>query len=153
MTSPTSMKSITAMKPLRHLLSISPMACAAATLSLLAGCASTLDQSGLEQRTAQAIGRAAGQFTITDRQEETGGRVNYTVNTLDGVSYRCYVYGATGFQKAMTFGQTPHSDAICTAMVAGPGNSGKPAPAAAAEQRGRSAGKECNALLRTAGRC
>lgn len=153
MTSTTSMKPITAMKPRRHLLSISPMACVAATLWLLTGCASTLDQSGLEQRTAQAIGRAAGQFTITDRQEETGGRVNYTVNTLDGVNYRCYVYGATGFQKAMTFGQTPHSDAICTAMVASPGNSGKPAPAAAAEQRGRSAGKECNALLRTAGRC
>ncbi|RZJ15813.1 MAG: hypothetical protein EON50_00405 [Acidovorax sp.] len=129
------------------------MACAIATLSLLTGCASTLDQSGLEQRTAQSIGRSAGQFTITDRQEETGGRVNYTVNTRDGTTYRCYVYGATGFQKAMSFGQTPHSDAMCTAMVVSPGNSSNPAPAAAAEQRGRSAGKECNALLRTAGRC
>ena len=128
----------------------------ALTLAVLAGCASTLDQSGLEQRTGQAIGRAAGQFTITDRQEETGGRVNYTVNTRDGATYRCYVYGATGFQKAMSFGQTPHSDAICTAMVGSPGNnsnSSNPAPAAAAEQRGRTAGKECNALLRTAGRC
>ena len=141
------------MKSRMHLLSATPMACAIATVALLTGCASTLDQSGLEQRTAQAIGRTAGQFTITDRQEETGGRVNYTVNTRDGATYRCYVYGATGFQKAMSFGQTPHSDAICTAMVGSPGNSSNPAPAAAAEQRGRSAGKECNALLRTAGRC
>lgn len=125
----------------------------ALTLAFLSGCASTLDQSGLEQRTAQSIGRPAGQFTITDRQEETGGRVNYTVNTRDGTTYRCYVYGATGFQKAMSFGQTPHSDAMCTAMVGSAGNSSNPAPAAAAEQRGRSAGKECNALLRTAGRC
>jgi hypothetical protein len=142
------------MKSRMHLLSAAPVACAIATVALLTGCASTLDQSGLEQRTGQAIGRTAGQFTITDRQEETGGRVNYTVNTRDGATYRCYVYGATGFQKAMSFGQTPHSDAICTAMVGGSNsNSGNPAPAAAAEPRGRSAGKECNALLRTAGRC
>lgn len=126
---------------------------AVAALALLSGCASTLDQRGLEQRTAQAIGRSVGQFSITDREEETGGRINYTVNTLDGMAYRCYLYGATGFQKAMSFGQTPHSDAICTAMVGSAGNSSNPAPAAAAEQRGRSTGKECNALLRTAGRC
>lgn len=141
------------MKSRMHLLSATPMACAIATVALLTGCASTLDQSGLEQRTGQAIGRTAGQFTITDRQEETGGRVNYTVNTRDGATYRCYVYGATGFQKAMTFGQTPHSDAICTAMVGSAGNGGAQAPAAAAQPQGRSAAKECNALLRTAGRC
>ena len=126
---------------------------AVAALALLSGCASTLDQRGLEQRTAQAIGRSVGQFSITDREEETGGRINYTVNTRDGASYRCYVYGVTGFQKAMTFGQTPHSDAICTAMVGGAGNAGAQAPAAAAKPQGRSAPKECNALLRTAGRC
>ncbi|MBS0348163.1 MAG: hypothetical protein KGM60_01010 [Comamonadaceae bacterium] len=129
--------------------------CVLSALALLTGCASTLDQAGLEQRTAQAIGRPAGQFSITDRQEETGGRVNYTVNTRDGAAYRCYVYGATGFQKAMTFGQTPHSDAICTAMVGSQGHGSSAAPAAtpAPEPRSRSAGKECNALLRTAGRC
>lgn len=146
------------MKTPSRLLLIAPRACFVAVLALVAGCASTLDDSGLEQRTAQAIGRAAGQFTITDRQEETGGRVNYTVNTRDGATYRCYVYGVTGFQKAMTFGQTPHSDAICTAMV----GSQRPGTAAAApattsapgpEQRGRSTGKECNALLRAAQRC
>ena len=141
------------MKTRNYPLSLIPVAGIVATVALLTGCASTLDQAGLEQRTAQAIGRTAGQFTITDRQEETGGRINYTVNTRDGATYRCYLYGATGFQKAMSFGQTPHSDAICTAMVGSPGNSGNQAPAAATEQRGRSAGKECNALLRTAGRC
>ena len=140
------------MKTRNYPLSLIPVAGIVATVALLTGCASTLDQAGLEQRTAQAIGRTAGQFTITDRQEETGGRINYTVNTRDGATYRCYLYGATGFQKAMSFGQTPHSDAICTAMVGSPGNSGNQAPAAATEQRGRSAGKECNALLRTAGR-
>lgn len=97
-----------------------------AALALLSGCASTLDQKGLEQRTGQAIGRSVGQFTITDREEETGGRINYTVNTLDGMAYRCYLYGATGFQKAMSFGQTPHSDAVCTAMVAGKNSSTNP---------------------------
>lgn len=126
-----------------------------AALALLSGCASTLDQRGLEQRTGQAIGRSVGQFTITDREEETGGRINYTVNTLDGMAYRCYLYGATGFQKAMSFGQTPHSDAVCTAMVTGKNSSTNPgatAPAAPAA-RGRSAAPECNALLKAAGRC
>ena len=131
---------------------------AVAALALLSGCASTLDQRGLEQRTAQAIGRSVGQFSITDREEETGGRINYTVNTLDGMAYRCYLYGATGFQKAMSFGQTPHSDAICTAMVASKSGSSSPAAAApgaapAAAARGRSASPECNALLKAAGRC
>lgn len=112
-----------------------------------------MDQAGLEQRTAQAIGRAQGQFTVSDRQEETGGRINYTVHTRDGAQYRCYVYGVTGFQKAMTFGQTPHSDAICTAMVSGPSGKGQAASAGGGDASGRSAAKECNALLRAAARC
>ncbi len=144
------------MKPLNirtHLLSVAPASAALAALALLTGCASTLDQNGLEQRTAQAIGRPTGQFSITDRQEETGGRITYTVNTRDGATYQCYLYGATGFQRAMSLGQTPHSDAICTAMAGSQGRSGAPAAAAAPEQRGRGAGKECNALLRAAGRC
>ena len=121
------------------------------TLAFATGCASTLDQEGLEQRTGQAIGRPLDQFTITDRKEETGGRINYTVNTRDGAVYRCYLHGATGFQKAMSFGQTPHSDAICTAMVDGrtPSTRGATPP----DPRGRPAGRECNALLRAAGRC
>jgi hypothetical protein len=114
----------------------------AAMLLLLGGCAATIDQGGVEQRTAQAIGRTTDQFTITDRSEETGGRINYSVQTKDGAAYRCYMYSATGFQRAMTFGQTPHSDAICTAMVAGQGKGSPVKPAT-----------ECNALLRAAGRC
>jgi hypothetical protein len=137
------------MEPIMHVRLITPLATA---LALLAGCASTITQDGLEQRTAQAIGRSVGQFAITDRSEEAGGRINYTVNTRDGVAYRCYLYGATGFQKAMSFGQIPHSDAICTAMVGGKGGSGNQKPAAAG-QDGRSAGGACNALLRAAGRC
>lgn len=119
-----------------------------AALALLAGCAATINQQGLEQRTGQAIGRDSGQFTITDRSEETGGRINYTVNTRDGATYRCYMYSATGFQKAMSFGQTPNSDAICTPMVGG-----KPRAPASGGQGGKPAGAECNALLRAAGRC
>ena len=131
---------------------IRPIAPLAAALSLLAGCAATISQDGLEQRTAQAIGRTVGQFAITDRSEEAGGRINYTVKTQDGAAYRCYLYGATGLQKAMSFGQTPHSDAICTAMVGGKSGSGNQGPAAPG-QTGRSTGGDCNALLRAAGRC
>ena len=116
------------------------------------GCAATIDQSGVEQRTSQAIGRSVGQFTITDRTQDTGGRVNYTARTRDGETYSCYLYGATGFQKAMSFGQTPHSDAICTPMVDGQGRAGKPG-AAPSEQPHRNAGKACNALQRAANRC
>lgn len=118
----------------------------AVCLALLGGCAATIDQSGLQQRTAQAIGRTAEQFTISERSEETGGRINYKVQTKDGAAYSCYMYSATGFQRAMSFGQTPHSDAICTAMVGSQGNKSTPAPA-------RPATAECNALLRAAGRC
>lgn len=116
----------------------------AASVAVLAGCAATIDQDGLEQRTAQAIGRSVGQFTISDRSEEGAGRINYTASTRDGKAYSCYLYGATGFQRVMSFGQTPHSDAICTPMS---GKKGQPAPAV------KGAGAECNALLRAAGRC
>ncbi len=132
-----------------HIRLIAPLATAQA---LLAGCAASINQDGLEQRTAQAIGRSVGQFAVTDRSEEAGGRINYTVNTRDGATYRCYLYGTTGFQKAMGFGQTPNSDAICAAMAgskSGNANRG----AAAMGQRDRRAGGDCNALLKSAGRC
>lgn len=132
---------------------IRPAAPTASVLALLAGCAATITQDGLEQRTAQAIGRSVGQFTITDRSEETGGRINYTVNTRDGAAYRCYLYGATGFQKAMSFGQIPHSDAICQAMAGGPGRSGHQGPATSGQAARSGGDADCNALLRAAGRC
>jgi hypothetical protein len=140
------------MKPLEPIMPFRLIAPFATVLALLAGCAATITQDGLEQRTAQAIGRAVGQFSISDRSEETGGRINYTVHTRDGAAYRCYLYSATGFQKAMSFGQIPHSDAICTALAGGKGGSGPQGPAATGP-KGRSTGGECNALLRAAGRC
>ncbi len=124
-----------------HLRSITALTTA---VLLMSGCAATIDQNGLEQRTAQAIGQPSGQFTISERSEETGGRINYSVSTQDGGTYRCYMYSATGFQKAMSFGQTPHSDAICTATAGTPAING---------QRSNNAGGECNALLQAAGRC
>lgn len=133
-----------------HLRPVAPLA---TMLTVLAGCAATITQDGLEQRTAQAIGRPVGQFTVADRSEEPGGRINYTVNTRDGAAYRCYLYGATGLQKAMSFGQIPHSDAICTAMGGGPGRSGRQGPAATAQPARTTGDADCNALLRAAGRC
>lgn len=82
----------------------------------LVGCAATIPQQGIEQRTSQAIGKSVGSFTISDQTTSTGGRIDYTVKTDKGGVYRCYLYSATKFQKAMSFGQTPDSDAICTAM-------------------------------------
>lgn len=104
----------------------------------LASCAATIDQDGLAQRTASAVGRPVGSFTISDTSEEVGGRINYTVRTRDGATYRCYLYGATTFQRVMTFGQTPHSDAICSAMGRG---AATPPPST------------CSALLKAAGKC
>ncbi len=112
---------------------------------LLPGCAATIDQGGLEQRTAQAIGRPVGQFSLSERSDETGGRIQYTATTRDGQVYRCHLYSATGFQRAMSFGQTPHSDALCSAMA---GN-GKPA---VTPPQGNTTGA-CNALLKAAKRC
>lgn len=109
----------------------------------LTGCAATIDQGGLEQRTSAAIGRQVGSFTLADRSEETGGRINYTATTRDGITYQCYLYSATGFQKLMSLGQTPNSDAICTQMDkrgAKVGAGGPPSPT-------------CNALNKAAGRC
>lgn len=123
-----------------------------ASLAFLAGCSSTINQEYLEERTAQAVGRSVGQFTIVDRTEETGGRINYTVYVKNGGSFRCYLYGATGFQKAMSFGQTPHSDAVCSAVAGGQGRSGKKAPQTSPD-RSNSGGAECSALTRAAGRC
>lgn len=112
---------------------------AMAVLATLGGCATTIDDSGIEQRTASAVGRPVGSFTISDRSEESGGRINYTVKTREGATYRCYLYSPTTFVKVMTFGQTPNSDAICSAMGRG-GAGAAPAPT-------------CNALLKAAGKC
>ena len=102
----------------------------------LAGCAATINQDGVEQRTSIAIGRPAGSFTISNQKEGSAGRIDYSVKTKDGKTFTCYMYSATGFQRGMSFGQTPHSDAICIAQAG--------AIAVAAP---------CNALERAAGQC
>jgi hypothetical protein len=102
----------------------------------LAGCAATVTQEGVEQRTSMAIGRPAGSFTIANQTEGNAGRIDYSVKTKDGKTFNCYMYSATGLQRAMSFGQTPHSDAVCS-LQSGAG----PAPA------------PCNALEKAAGRC
>ncbi|MBB4845776.1 hypothetical protein HNP55_004328 [Paucibacter oligotrophus] len=108
-------------------------------LLTLAACSSTIKQEGLEQRAAMATGHPVGSFTITDKVEAGGGRIEFNVKARDGANFQCYMYSATAFQKAMSFGQTPHSDAICTQMGKGSGAS----PAA----------PSCNALLKAAGKC
>jgi hypothetical protein len=125
-------------------MTFSHITCLATALILLSGCAATIDQRGLEQRTSQAIGRSTGQFTITERSEEAGGHINYTVKTKDGGTYRCYMYSTTGLMNAMSFGQMTHSGAICTAMDGTPPSS---------KQHRNNAGGTCNALLQAAGRC
>ena len=102
----------------------------------LAGCAATITQDGVEQRTPMAIGRPAGSFTISNQTEGSAGRIDYSVKTKDGKTFNCYMYSATGFQRAMSFGQTPDSDAICI-VQAGAGAVAAP----------------CNALEKAAGRC
>jgi hypothetical protein len=117
--------------------------CAGALLVLvvgLSGCAATINQDGIEQKTAMAVGRTVGNFTISNQKEGTGGRIDYNVRTKDGANYSCYMYSATGFQRFMSFGQTPHSDAVCAAM--GGAGAAAAAPAAA-----------CNALNKAAGKC
>ena len=94
-------------------------AAALALTATLAGCAATIDTAGIEQRTAMAIGRPVGSFTLANQTEGTGGRIDYRVKAKDGAEFQCYLYGATGFQRVMSFGQTPHSDAVCSSLSAG----------------------------------
>lgn len=113
---------------------------AAILIGLLQGCASTIGQEGLEKRTSLVIGREIGKFTIQNKSEETGGRINYSVKTNDGAAYQCFMYSATGFQKAMSFGQTPDSDAVCT-LISGKAPSSFNSPGT------------CNTLMKSAGKC
>lgn len=100
-----------------HASTTRPLACLGLALALaLSGCAATIDQGGLEQRTAMAIGRPAGTFAISNQVEGTGGRIDYKVRTREGAEFQCYLYSATAFQRVMSFGQTPHSDAMCSGM-------------------------------------
>lgn len=118
----------------------------------MAGCAVTINHDGLDERNTQAIGGAVSQFATTECSQETRSRINDNVNPPDEASYCCYLYRATGIQKAMSFEQGPQSDAICTAVAGGHGRSCNDGPTAT-RQSGRSAGADCIALLRAAERC
>lgn len=124
-----------------------PTVLASLLATLLLGCAATsVPQDKLEQRTATAIGRGVGNFTITNQKMEEGGRMNYSVATSDGASYQCYLYEAPAMSKVVTLGMAPTtSDAICTPNVSGRSATtpAKPATSSAA----------CNALLKAAGKC
>jgi len=117
----------------------------------LAGCAVTINHDGLDERNTQAIGGTVSQFATTERSQKTRSRINDNVNPPDEASYCCYLYRATGIQKAMSFEQRTQSDAICTAMAGGQSRSGNDGHSATCLS-GRSVGANCNALLRAAGR-
>lgn len=51
-----------------------------------AGCAAVIDQGTIEQRTALAIGRPPGSFTVANQVEDAGGGIDYRVRTKDGVA-------------------------------------------------------------------
>lgn len=72
------------MKPTVPIMSIRLIAPFAAALAFQAGCSATINQDGLEQRTARAIGRSVGPFAITDRSEEAADRINYTSTRAAG---------------------------------------------------------------------
>lgn len=132
----------------RHLLRPTSLSSLLAIVAMTAGCAATITSETLESRTSQAIGRQVGSFTISDRNEEAGGRINYVAQSRDGSRWQCSLYSPTGFQKAMTFGMTPDSDALCTQMSGGPSTGSANRP-----NHATSPSANCNALLRAAGRC
>lgn len=111
----------------------------------LGACSSTIKQEGVEERASMATSRPVGSFTITDQVEAGGGRIEFKVKAKDGANFQCYMYSATAFQKAMSFGQTPHSDAVCTQM--GKSNS------SSTSNNGTAPAPACNALLKAAGKC
>lgn len=112
----------------------------AAILAALSGCASVaVNDDSLQNRTASALSLQKDEFTISDRTD-TGIRTDYTVTTRKNQVYSCYVTGTVSVVGRVV------SDAMCT-PVAGTKKGAAPAPAAKAPA------KECNALLKAAGRC
>jgi hypothetical protein len=120
--------------PVRHHLATAPTA--AALLLALGACASGgITPETLEDRTSRALGLERGQFTISERVDESTV-TRYMVLAKSGRRHSCTV-GAT-------FSLTGRivTDAICTEM-------GKPAGAANSSPNNA----HCNALLRAAGKC
>lgn len=128
----------------------------ATLLLLLAGCATTANNTSTSSLSAQesgkaekkismAIGREIGNFKITNSQATeapTGyNGTQYTVKTDDGATFKCEILEPSGFGKVATWGMASGADAMCTDFTPGSNTMGKTNPAS------------CNALLRAAGKC
>ena len=107
--------------------------------ALLAGCASmAVTNDALTQRTSQALGIPAAQFSISDRTD-SGTRTDYNVVTDAGKHYSCYVTGTVSVTGRVI------SDAMCTKVKNGNTTSNSE------NDHGNTA--RCNALLKAAGKC
>ena len=110
----------------------------AVIFAALSGCASVaVNDDSLQNRTASALGVQKDDFTISDRSD-SGVRTDYTVTTRKNQVFSCYVTGTYSVTGRVV------SDAMCTPVGA---KKGTPAPAA------KATAKDCNALLKAAGRC
>lgn len=107
-------------------------------VGMIAGCASVaVNEDVLTQRTSSALGLNPSQFTISGRTD-SGVRTDYSVRTMSGKNYACYVTGMFSLVGRAV------SDAVCSEVNAG---------ADAASQKSKSGGSPCNALLKAAGKC
>jgi hypothetical protein len=109
----------------------------------LAGCASVaVSNDAIETNTAQALGLQKGAFVISDRVDD-GVKSSYNVKTGKGKSYSCYVTGGVSVVGRVV------SDAICTET----NSKGTKTAATPAAPQTQPVQKDCNALLKAAGKC
>ena len=91
-------------------------------------------------------------FVLVDEaQRLQTARESRSAGSGGTVAWRARVLG--GMVGSLFIRSYERSERIYAAMVGGASNGGAQAPAAVAQPQGRAAAKECNALLRTAGRC
>jgi len=114
------------------------LAATSAAISI-AGCASVaVSNDAIEKNTAQALGLQRGTFTVSDRVDD-GVKSSYSVKTSAGKTYSCYVTGSVSVVGRVV------SDAVCSDTSKGAKSLVAPPVQPAA--------KECNALLKAAGKC
>lgn len=112
---------------------------ALAVTTALASCAAmAVTNDAITQRTSFALGMQPSQFTISNRTD-SGTRTDYKVVTSAGKHYSCYVTSILAVTGQVV------SDAMCVQMKAD--NS---TPSSVEESK---SAKECNALLKAAGKC
>jgi hypothetical protein len=123
-----------------------------ALAAMFAGCATGTSSSApadagnkAEQKISMSIGQEVGTFSIASQQkiESPGGTdaTQYTVKTKAGKTFKCDIFEPSGFGKAMSFGMSSGSSAMCTDFTVGSADQGKTNKAS------------CNALLKAAGKC